>query len=347
MVLHVLESVGRVADIMIDFEQPFHVFSASDVRMALPMDMAIEAMKGAFRELSHGEVQVPFRTHINLKEHGADALIMSCYSPRLDQVGLKIITLHPDNIERGLPFIQATVMIVDAERGTPLAVMSGAVLTAIRTGAASGAATDVLARQDASRVAIFGSGIQAELQLEGMCAVRNITHAAVYDLDHLRARKFAERMEAKLKIEVIAEDKPSSALAGADIVCTATTSRSAVFDDRDIMPGMHINSIGVYKPDEREVPAETVARALVAVDEYEAAWEEAGDILLAIRDGVIEKNHIHAEIGEILSGDKPGRTSADQITFFKSVGVANQDLSAAHVVLARGTKLGLGSTVSL
>jgi ornithine cyclodeaminase/alanine dehydrogenase-like protein (mu-crystallin family) len=332
---------------MIDFEHPFHVFSASDVRTALPMDKAVEAMKAAFRELSTGEVTVPLRTHMHMEEHDADVLVMSCYSPRLDQVGLKIITLHPDNPERGLPFIQATVMVVDAERGTPLAVMSGAVLTAIRTGAASGAATDALARPDASHVAIFGSGLQAATQLEAVCAVRDIRSAAVYDVDHVRAVAFATRLSKELQIEVGAVASPSAALADADVLCTATTSRTPVFDDADVEPGTHINAVGAYKPDEREIPSATVARARVVVDAVAAAWEEAGDLIMAREEGVIDTSHIHAELGEIVAGQKGGRERDEEITLFKSVGVGNQDLSAAHVVLARGTMLGLGSSVSL
>ena len=330
-----------------DSEQPFYVFSASDVRTALPMDRAVEAMKAAFRELSAGKVTVPLRTHIELPEHQADALVMSSYSPRLGQVGLKIVMLHPDNAERGLPYIHAAVMVLDAERGTPLAVMSGAALTAIRTGAASGAATDVLARPDAKRVAIIGSGAQAATQLEAMCAVRDIQIALVYDLDTARATAFADRMQAALQIDVVAAPSVGDALADAEIVCTATTSRVPVFADADLCPGTHINAIGVYKPDEREIPGVTVARARVVVDEVEAAWEEAGDLILARDEGLIDASHIYAELGEILSGAKVGRANDDEITFFKSVGVANQDLSAAHMVLARGTTLGLGSAVSL
>lgn len=332
---------------MPDIQQPFHVFSADDVRIALPMDKAVEAMKAAFRELATGEVTVPLRTHLELSEYDADALVMSCYSPRLRQVGIKIITLHPGNVECGLPYIQATVMVVDAERGTPLAVMSGAILTAIRTGAASGAATDALARPDASHVAVIGSGIQAGTQLEAMCAVRDIRSAAVFDLDHVRAASFASKMSDRLKIEVVPASTASAALANADIVCAATTSRTPVFDDADIEPGTHINAIGTFKTNEREVPGATVARARLVVDDIDAAWEEAGDLVMAYNEGLVEAEHIQAEVGDILTGKKPGRETADEITFFKSVGVANQDLSAAHVVLARGTTLGLGSAVSL
>ncbi len=331
----------------VEFEQPFHVFSAADVRTALPMDEAVKAMRQAYQELSTGQVNVPMRTHMSLEQHAADVLVMSCYSPRLKQVGLKIITLHEQNSEVGLPYIQAMVMVVDADRGTPLAVMSGAALTALRTGGGAGAATDALARPDAARVALFGAGTQAEAQLEAMCAVRAIRRAVVFDLDHSRACRFAERMEADVRIEVAVAATPAAALAEADIVCTTTTSREPVFDDRDVPPGTHINAIGVYKPNEREIPGATVARARVVVDEQSAAWKEAGELILAQQEGLIGRSHVHAEIGEILAGMKPGRQSEEEITLFKSVGVANQDLSAAHVVLARGTRLGLGSAVSL
>lgn len=332
---------------MPDIQQTFHVFSSEDVRLALPMDQAVKAMKAAFQQLSAGEVTVPMRTHMDLSEYNGDVLVMPSYCPRLEQVGLKIITLHPDNVERGLPFIQATVMLVDAERGTPLAVMNGAALTALRTGGASGAATDILAREDACHVAIIGSGIQAATQLEAMCTVRKIRTAAVFDLDHARAASFARRMSQQLKIEVNPAGTASAALAGADIVCTATTSKTPVFDDADIEPGTHINAIGVYKINEREIPGPTVARARVVVDERAAAWQEAGELVLALKEGLITKNHVQADIGEVLSGHKPGRQSEDEITFFKSVGVGNQDLFAAHIVLARGTTLGLGTVVSL
>jgi len=330
-----------------DIQQPFHVFSADDVRAALPMDEAVAAIREAFRELASGDVLVPLRTHIDLEKHNADLLVMTCFSPRLDQVGLKVITLHPGNVDRGLPFIQATVMVLDAERGTPLAVMSGAVLTAIRTGAASGIATDALARRDASRVAVIGTGVQAATQLEAMCTVRPIKSATVFDLDHERARRFARRMQAQLKVNVVAAPSVSVAITDAEIICTATTSGKPVFDDRDVSPGTHINAIGVYKPGRREIPGATVARARVVVDDIEAAWEEAGDLIMARDEGLIDGTHVHAALGAIVTGQTGGRQSDDEVTLFKSVGVGNQDLSAAHVVLSRGTALDLGTVVSL
>ncbi len=330
-----------------EIQQTFRVFSAADVRAALPMRKAVEVMREAFHDVSSGEVTAPLRTHMRLASHHADVLVMPSHTPRLDRVGAKVISLHPGNAERGLPFIQATMMVLDAANGRPLALMNGSALTAIRTGASCGVATDILARPDASQVGIIGSGPQAAAQLEAMCAVRPIRLAMVYDRDPDRAAAFAAKMSKKLGIDVERVASTRAAVASADIVCCATTSKTPVFKDGDISPGTHINAIGSYKPTEREIPPETVARALVVVDQTEAAWEEAGDLIMARDEGAIETSHLHAELGEILMGRKCGRTDPEQITFFKSVGVAAQDLAAAHAVLTRGTKLELGSAVSL
>jgi len=323
------------------------VFSAEEVRKALPMADAVEAMKGAFRELSAREATVPLRTHIQMHDPEADVLVMSCYSPRLKRVGVKFLTLHPENTQKGMPFIQASVMIVDAENGKPLALMNGGALTAIRTGAASGAATDLLARKDAVTAAIFGSGIQAATQLEAVCAVRDITSVRVFDISPERAKAYADKMSAQLGIQVAPAGSSAEALEGADIVCTATTSKEPVFADSEIAPGTHINAIGVYKTHEREIPGPTVARAFVVVDEREAAWEESGELVIARNEGLIDESHVRAELGEIVSGKAAGRESDDQVTLFKSVGVANQDLSAAHAVLSRGLEVGFGTPVEL
>ncbi|MDP6847254.1 MAG: ornithine cyclodeaminase [Kiritimatiellia bacterium] len=328
-------------------DRSLQFFSASDVSTALPMKDAVEAMKGVFLELSSGNACVPPRTHVAIPEHAGDALFMPSYSPNMGRMGLKVVTLHPKNRELGLPFIQALVMVLDAVTGTPLAVMNGAALTAIRTGAASGAATDVLAREDASQVAIFGAGVQAETQLEAVCSVRAIRRVTVFDISTERAEAFAAKMQESLHVEVNAMADSAAALAGADVVCTATTSEIPVFADAEIASGTHINAIGSYKPHVREIPPDTVARACVVVDQVEAAWEEAGDLIMARDEGVIEESHIQTELGQVIAGDKSGRQNDEQITFFKSVGVATQDLAAACAVLEKGESLGLGTRVEL
>lgn len=311
------------------------------------MAEAVEAVKHAFIQLSSGRAVVPPRTHVALPEARGDALFMPAYSPEDGRMGLKIVTLFEGNRERGLPFIQALVVVLDAGDGRVLAVMDGTSITAIRTGAASGAATDALARSDAETAAIFGAGIQGRTQLEAVSAVRAIRRARVFDVDASAAEAFAGEMASRLGIAVEASASPTDALAGADVVCTATTSGVPVFGDADLARGVHINAVGSYKPDVREIPAQTVKRARVVVDRLEAAWAEAGDLIMPAADGLIGGDLIHAELGEVLAGQKPGRESDEQVTLFKSVGLAIQDLAAAGRILANAERMNLGTELAL
>lgn len=321
--------------------------SADEVRCALPMAEAVEGMMAAFRELSANRVVVPMRAHIPVPEHKGDILIMPAYSPDTSRFGLKVITLFADNPSLDLPFIQAMVMLYDAATGSPLAIMEGTALTAIRTGAGCGAATALLARDDVGKVAIFGAGIQSRTQLEATCAVRPIREASVLDQDGARAAVFARETSAQLGITVTVAATSAEALAGAGVVCTATTASTPLFADSELAAGTHINAIGSYKPHMREIPPETVVRSYLVVDRTDAAWEEAGDLIMPLNDGLISKDHVRAELGEIVAGTKPGRPDPLAVTFFKSVGNAIQDLAAASLVLANAEKLGLGTTVRL
>ena len=321
--------------------------SASDVARALPVREAVEVMKEAFRQLSAGEAVVPPRTHIEAGRPPGDAIFMSSYSPAAGRMGVKVITLFGGNAALGLPLIQAIMVVLDAATGSPLAVMDGTSLTAIRTGAASGAATDVLARPEAAVAAIFGAGPQARTQLEAVCAVRPIRRARIFDVRAEQAAMLAREMSQALGIPVEPAACPSDALAGADVVCTATTSPAPVFADGDLAPGVHINAIGSYKPSVREIPGETVRRARVVVDHLPTALAEAGDLLIPMSQGLIGKDHIHAELGEIIGGRKKGRESPGQVTLFKSVGIALQDLLAADKVLAAAQRLNLGTELQI
>jgi ornithine cyclodeaminase/alanine dehydrogenase-like protein (mu-crystallin family) len=242
--------------------------------------------------------------------------------------------------------LQALILVMDATNGTPLAVMNGTDITAIRTGAASGAATDLLARKDSRVAAIFGAGVQGRTQLEAVCTVRSIQKAHIFDPTRDRAETFASEMSKKLSIPVTAAAS-NRALWEADIICTATSSAEPVFADKNVKPGTHINAIGSYKPHKREVPAETVLHAKVFVDQVEPCFDEAGDIIIPLREGLITQDHILGEIGEILSSEKPGRTSGDDITFFKSVGNAVQDLVSAAKILETAREMDLGVEVAL
>ena len=321
--------------------------SARDIVQALPMKEAIPAMKEAFRQLSAGEAVAPPRTRIATASPAGDALFMPAYIPATDRMGLKVVTLFGGNVARGLPRLHALVVVLDAGTGVPLAVMDGTSLTAIRTGAASGAATDLLARPGASVAAIFGAGPQARTQLEAVCAVRPIRLARVFDTSRQQAESLRDEMGASLGIPVEAARSPAEALAGAEVVCTATTATEPVFGDRDLAPGAHINAVGSYKPSVREIPGETVCRARVVVDHRPAALAEAGDLLIPIGQGLIAKDPGYAELGEIIAGLRPGRESADEVALFKSVGVAVQDLAAADRALANAERMGLGTELDL
>jgi len=322
-------------------------FSGEDIRKALPMREAVEVMKEAYARLSAGEAQMPVRSSMAIPERGGSALFMPSALPHEDQMGLKIVTIFDDNVGRGLPRIQALMIVLDGSTGSPVAVMDGSVLTALRTGAGSGAATDLMARREVARAAIFGAGVQGRTQLEAVCAVRPIDRVRVFDRDVAAARTYAEEMACSLGIAVEAAATPRECLAEADVVCTATTSPTPVFEDRDLQAGAHINAVGSYLPAVQEIPLETVVRARVAVDHRGSALAETGDLIIPIEQGYTAEDLIDAEIGEIAGGVAAGRATEDEITLFESVGVAIQDLAAAARILQKGRSLELGTEVSL
>jgi ornithine cyclodeaminase/alanine dehydrogenase-like protein (mu-crystallin family) len=321
---------------------PILYLSPDDVRRALPMPAAIEAMREAFRQLSSGQVTLPTRQRLEAPDEHGVALVMPCHSSAHKLFSLKLVTVFHENPRRGLPLIQAVVILADGATGEHLAVMDGASLTAIRTGAASGVATDVLARRDAAVAAVFGAGVQARTQLEAVCCVRSIRRASVYDLDATAAERFAAEMTQKLGLLVERAATPAETVKGADVICTATTSTTPVFEDGDLAPGTHVNGVGSYRPDMTEIPSAAVCRARVVVDHRTSALEEAGDLIDPLSRGLIPQSHVHTELGEILLGRSPGRRTADEITLFKSVGVAIQDLCAASAALENARRLGLG-----
>jgi len=315
-----------------DAPTALRLITTEEILRKLTMPEAINAVRDAFVELSTGRALVPARTSLEIPGRRTTALVMPAYLPRTERIGLKLISLCEDNPGQGLPLAQAVTIVMDAERGTPLAVLDASYLTAVRTGAASGVATDALARKDARVAAIFGAGVQGRTQLEAVAAVRPLRKAFIFDIDARAAAEFAAEMSAKLGLDVVPAPAPEI-LREADIVCTATTAAAPVFADRDLKPGVHINAVGSYKPHVREIPGETIERAVLFVDELRSCLEEAGDLIIPIRQGLIGEDGIRAEIGEVLAGLKPGRTSEDETTLFKSVGNAALDLAVAALVV--------------
>lgn len=313
------------------------------------MDTAIEAMKRAYASLSEGTAVVPLRTRLFIPNSEALSLFMPAYVHSGDgkALAIKTVSLFPANPARGLAYIQAAVLAFDPETGRAIALLEGSSLTAIRTGAAGGAAIDLLARRDSKVVAIFGAGAQGRTQLEAACTARKIETAFIFDPSHEKAKAFAEEMKGKGSItkDIRVASSAKEPAENADVICTATTSTQPVFDDTDIKAGTHISAVGGYLPEMQEVPAATLRRAVVVVDSRSACLEEAGDLIQPLRAGLFDESHIHAELGEILLGRRPGRQSDDEITYFKSVGIAVQDAMAAQVALENARKMNIGREV--
>jgi len=320
--------------------------SRDDVRRSLSMAQAIDLMKDAFVQLSSGQAVVPQRSSMEMPALDARALVMPVHIARSGRFGMKLVSLFGNNPDRGLPYLQALMVVFDASDGHPLALMDAEYLTALRTGAASGLATELLANTDARTVMIFGAGAQGRLQLEGVCAVRGISRAIVFDPNPERSEKFCRDMSARYPFPVMPARSPA-AVADADVICTATTSQQPVFDDANLRAGAHINAIGAFRPEMCEIPPATVLRATIVVDHRPSCLAEAGDIIGPIERGLFDAGRIHAELGELIAGEKRGRAEAGEITVFKSVGNAAQDLVAATQVLHNAEQFSLGSEFQL
>ena len=299
--------------------------SDEQVKKLLSMNEAIELMENAFVQITNKTVTIPQRLNLDMPEVNADSLIMPVYSADEKKYGVKIVSMNRDNPSNNLPFIHAIMVLLNAENGKPLALLDAENLTAIRTGAASGLATKLLSNTNSSVAAIFGAGIQARYQLRAICEVRNIKKVLLFDNDQSKAESFKDEMEHELGINIeICGDQ--NVLKDAQIICAATTSSVPVFNDNFISDDTHINAIGSYQPGKREIPSTTIARSKIFVDSREACLKEAGDLIIPKNEGIeIEV----AEMGEVLQKKKSGRSSNEEITFFKSVGNAAQDLICA------------------
>jgi ornithine cyclodeaminase/alanine dehydrogenase-like protein (mu-crystallin family) len=305
--------------------------TGEQVRSMLTMKEAIGSMRAAFVAVSNKEATVPLRTAIDIPGQEARALFMPVYVPSLSCIGVKIVSVYPNNsaIHR-LPNIHGKILLIGAEDGVPLCLMDAEYLTALRTGAASGVATDLLAVPEAGTLAIFGTGVQALAQVEGVCTVRKIEKVFVYGREASSSLDFAALLRKDFGLN--AEAGGRADLRKADVVCTATNSSTPVLDASDIKRGCHINAIGSFKPGMQELPPALVVMADVFVDQLAAVLSEPGDILGPLSEGLITASHIKGELGEILCGRIGARTDRGAITLFKSVGNAVQDIYAAKFV---------------
>jgi ornithine cyclodeaminase/alanine dehydrogenase len=297
------------------------------------MREAIEAVEKAFKELQYGKVVMPERTTLMLKNGSISQ--MSAYLKKTGVATTKVFGIFPKNVKYNLPSTVATLLVYDLETGKVTTVMDASYLTAVRTGAVSGVATKYLSRKDSKNVGIIGCGMQGKTQLWAVNEVREIKRVYAYDKVANTRKTFAEEMSKKLGIDVIHVNSPRYAVKDADIVITATTSVEPVIKGGWLRDGVHVNAIGSYYPDARELDTETIVRSKLVVDLKRAALEEAGDIILPIREGKITEKHIYAELGEIVTGKKPGRVEDKEMTVFKSVGLAIQDAAVAGLIIEK------------
>ncbi len=326
------------------------LLTRSDVQRTISMREAIPIVKQAFCELSTGRANVPLRTVMPQPKHDGVTLFMPGYLSEAEALAVKVVSIHHRNPAQNLPLIHALVLVIDPHTGIPVAAMEGGSLTALRTGAASGIATDLLARKDAEVAAIFGAGAQARTQMLAVAAVRPIKQFWIYARHPERVQSLIAEMRPQLDagIELLAAESPAQAVKNAQVICTATTSFMPVFDGADLQPGTHINSVGSYKAEMQEVDCTTLQRAAkIVVDEREAAFSEAGDLIVALAQGAIQSSDIYGELGEIAAGLKPGREHEDEITYFKSVGNAAQDAAVAHAIYQRALQQNLGTECDL
>ncbi len=309
------------------------IFDANEVRQAITMRQAIYAVREGFIALSTGKANVPVRGSLSVEDNVT--LTMPAYIHGSPVSIVKVISVYPGNEGRNLPTVLGSVLVLDASIGVPIALADGAALTALRTGAASGLATDLLALPDAHILAVIGAGKQARTQVEAICAVRPIDEIRVYSVSG--AAEFAQELRQRYSIAVQVAAKAHDALRGAQVVAAATNTQKPVIYADDLSQGVHINGIGSFRPDMQEVASDAVQRAKIVVDHRASAWHEAGDLIIPRDQGIISESSVYAEIGEIAAGLRPGRTSADEITFFKSVGNAVQDAAVAALLLGSGT----------
>ena len=331
------------------------ILSRSDIEALLTMPAAIAAVEEAFRRLAAGQVVMPQRAATPIAAHHGLHLSMPAYVAQVDgatpgdgALTIKVVTVYGDNPARyGLPTIQGLLLLHDARTGAALALMDAEHLTAMRTGAAAGVATRLLALPDAAMVTIFGAGAQAGPQLAAVCAVRSIRQAYVVTRSGNRDAAFCAAMQEQLRIAVKPMRDIRAAVEVADVICTATNSSTPLFPGEWLRPGVHINAVGAYTRSLRELDAVAVQRAHVVVDHLPAAQAEAGDILLAQAEGAIGEDHVVGSLGQLLAGEIAGRTSAQQITLFKSVGLAMQDAVTAAWVYREAVEKGVGQSIVL
>lgn len=323
------------------------VISTDEQKSLVDMNEIIECVAVALKEFSANRTVTPIRASLPFNNNQNTALIMPSVAEELSSVGLKVVTVAPNNKELGKKTITGVVMLSDFNTGEPIALLEGSYLTMIRTGALSGVATKYLSREDSKKLCIIGTGEQAKGLVEAILAVRNIEEILLYNRTEQKAHEFAKYIRNKFDKHVQVYSDPNEAVLKADIIVTTTNSSTPVFSE-PLKPGVHVNAVGSFRPTMQELPSHALSSAQkVVVESSEAALEETGDLLVPIEEGVFKAGDIYGELGQIVNGERNGRESNEEITLFKSVGLAVVDIIVAKYFYEKAIKNKVGTSINL
>ena len=304
-------------------------YSEDDVKKTVSMSDAISAMREAFITLSNKMAIVPNRINLPIKDQNALHLSMPAYIKGGKYIMVKLVNVHYDNPKNNLPLINGLILMMDAKHGKPIALIDGKSVTALRTGASSGLATELLSKKDSNLAVVFGTGVQAYTQIEAIRSVRDLEKVKVIGRDIDKAQKFCNQFDQSVEIGT------KDCLIDADIICTATTSKTPLFEFGDLNPGVHINAVGAHQSTSRELPSELIQNGKVFIDQLSPSKHEAGDILIPIEEGKYTWDKIEGELGELIDCKIEGRKNESEITIFNSIGNAIQDLAIGSIIIEK------------
>jgi ornithine cyclodeaminase len=318
--------------------------SREDVEGLLDMRTCIDTMRGAFLAVAVGKVQAPARTVIRVEEQGGFFGAMPVYAAGYGSAA-KVMTIYPGNHDAGIASHQGYILLFAEEHGEPIALVEAGSITELRTAAVSGLATEILANSDAETLCILGSGVQARSHVKAMCCVRDIRSIQVWSRTREHAEKFGSWARSETAIETAVRGTAEGALEGADVVCTVTAAKDPVVSSAWLTSGCHVNAVGSFTPTARELDSETIQSASLFVDSKASALAESGDVLIPVAEGVIDSEHIQAELAALVTSESGGRQSPAELTVFKSLGLAVEDLAASRAVFDRAVVAGVGTLI--
>ncbi len=328
------------------------ILRQKDIEEVFSMKDAVQASKDALEIYSKGESDVPLRTVLDVENQDAESIYMPGYAEGANALGVKIVSVFPNNSKKGLNTVPATMILVDEETGEVSSVMDGTYLTQLRTGAVAGAATDILAKKDSKTFAIIGTGGQAPSQIEAVLSVRDIETVKIYNRDLEKAEAFAKKMTEKLgkkyNAKMVAAETPEKAVKDADIITTVTTAKKPVFDGKFVKKGAHINAVGAFKPDMQEIDEYTLTNAdKVYVDTTEGVLNECGDFIIPIQKNNFNEEEITGELGEVITKKVVGRENDDEITLFDTTGSGILDIVTARRIYENAKSKEIGQIIEL